>query len=897
MTRTSDATRARRTAKAMSGQRRRAVTRQCDELTGLWGRSAMQRRLAAPVAAGLQRAVVLLDVDAFGLVNQTYGPDAGDDVLRVLGERLRTLAGRHVLSRWQADEFVCLVESVDAVDEAGRLAGLMARCVRDPFHVAGDRLYLTLSAGLADSVTVTQPEMIRAAGAALRSAKLGGRDRAVRYSSDSPMDVAGDLRVVHDLRNGIEHGELRLKYQPMIELETNNVVGVEALVRWERPGVGLLGPAYFIDLAERTGQIVPLGAWIAREACRTAVELSESGQGQCTVSINLSARQLSDPGLVAMLRSAQRDSGAARGAITIEVTETALMHDMSAATITLTHIKGLGMGLDLDDFGTGYSSLLYLKHFPVDRIKIDQSFVGGLGLDAADTAIVASTISLAHSVGVRTVAEGVETPEQLAMLRQMGCDYVQGYLVSPPLDLTELQRWFGEQQHHWKSTPTPAQDRDDAAGQRDEAGGQRDQLGGQRDLAGNRRDQAGDERDQAGGRRDQAGDERDQAGEERDQAGDDRDQAGEARDRVAGRRDEADEARDRAAQARDDEATRRDRSAQRRDRAAEKRDQSALARDVATARGETLPAMLAREGAAADRAGASRDRRAAATQRARALRDRVEARADRGSGARARSQAGGDRTPSLADRGFGASERSYAEVDRTSALADRGAGANERSHAELDRTTSLADRGAGAEERTHAGQDRTTSQADRGASARERNTASKDGLTGAYNRAAGFVELTREIARSVRTQQSLVVAFIDVDHLKALNDARGHAAGDRLLREVANGLRAQLRAHDLVIRYGGDEFVCALSGLTLADAGSRMKRVNDALSLGGEGGSITAGLAALRPGESPQSLVARADADLYERRDVARHVRADLTPAAAVDPVCAITPEAVAPQV
>jgi diguanylate cyclase (GGDEF)-like protein len=206
-------------------------------------------------------------------------------------------------------------------------------------------------------------------------------------------------------------------------------------------------------------------------------------------------------------------------------------------------------------------------------------------------------------------------------------------------------------------------------------------------------------------------------------------------------------------------------------------------------------------------------------------------------------------------------------------LQDRRAGARERNKAELDRDTAQADRGAGASERTQAELDRTTSLADRGASARERECASVDALTGVYLRGAGFVELEREMARATRTRQSLVVAFVDVDHLKAVNDSRGHAAGDRMLLEVANSLTANLRSTDLIIRYGGDEFVCAIPGADMADTVVRLGLVNAVLAQVPEGGSVTAGLALLRPGDSPEVLVARADAALYHERERRRQPR------------------------
>ncbi len=223
---------------------------------------------------------------------------------------------------------------------------------------------------------------------------------------------------------------------------TSRSTGRWALVRWERPGAGLLLPAAFIAEAERTGQIVPLGAWVTRQACEAAVVLAQRASGPHSVSINLSARQLSEPGIVDMLADALQASGCDPGTIVIEVTETAITHDMAAATATLQAMKDLGVGLALDDFGTGYSSLLCLRQFPVDRIKIDRSFVSGLGTDPDSTAIVASTVSLAHSVGVLAVAEGVETLDQLALLRQMGCDFAQGYLFSRPLTFENLEQWL-----------------------------------------------------------------------------------------------------------------------------------------------------------------------------------------------------------------------------------------------------------------------------------------------------------------------------------------------------------------------------------------------------------------------------------------------------------------------
>lgn len=587
---------------------------ECDDLTVLPGRRWLQRRLAESVPEGMGRGVGVLDVDAFALVNQGYGPDAADDVLCELAERLQNLAGSAVLGRWQADEFVCIVDAHDPAAALDELVGRLAAATREAFQVGDEQVRLTMSGGLARTPVVPGAGLLRSATAALDAAKAGGRDRAVWFDPAAhQLSSVGGLRLSNDLHRGIADGELRLHFQPIVALATNDVVGVEALVRWERPGVGLLAPGSFIDVAERTGEIVALGAWVARHACLAAVELAQGAAAPRTVSINISARQLSDPGLVEMLSDALTGTGCPPSNIIVEVTETALLNDIGAATSVLEAIKALGVDLDLDDFGTGYSSLLYLKHFPVDRIKIDQSFVNGLGIDAADTAIVASTIALAHSVGLSAVAEGVETADQLALLRQMGCDFAQGYLLSRPLPLAELQTWLAQhvpsvllprEAHGGGSGATVALDRDKIADRRDQVGDQRDQVGDRRDRAADRRDQVGDRRDQVADRRDQDADRRDQAAD----------------------------------------------------------------RSTTRQRPEANPdglgfLTLAMQEAATDRSRARQDRGIGAGKRMEAAHDRNRALAHRGAGADKRLHAGRDRDRATVNRAASAKEREFASVD------------------------------------------------------------------------------------------------------------------------------------------------------------------------------------------------------------------------------------------
>jgi PAS domain S-box-containing protein/diguanylate cyclase (GGDEF)-like protein len=571
-----------------------------DELTGLPGRRGLQRRLAEPVAGGLARGVAVLDVDAFALINHSYGPDAGDDVLRELARRLQEVAGAAVVGRWQGDTFVYVVDAVVPAVALDELTIMVVAALGTPFLVGGDLLRLTVSAGLVTTELVPAVELLRSAMDALGAAKETGRDRAVWFDAAMRPAPGGGFRLANDLHHGIEQGELRLHFQPIVQLSTNEVIGVEALVRWERPGVGLLAPASFIDVAERTGQIVPLGAWVAQQACRAAVQVAPFSGGPRSVSINVSARQLSDPGLVAMLHSALQESSCPPSSIIIEVTETALMHDMGAATTTLEAIKALGLSLDLDDFGTGYSSLLYLKHFPVDRIKIDQSFVGGLGTDGADTAIVASTIALAHSVGMQAVAEGVETADQLALLHLMGCDFAQGYLLSRPLTFDQL--------HHWLSQYVPARRQPPEA---------QPEGPGSRPSAADQRDQAAEERDRAAEERDRAAEERDQVAEERDQVAEERDQVAEQSEAGVSKK-----ALDRSALARRKAASDRTRAAQ---------DRGAGAGERVRAEADRDSALTDRETSASERVRAEADRDSALTDRETSASERVRAEADRDS--------------------------------------------------------------------------------------------------------------------------------------------------------------------------------------------------------------------------------------------------------------------------
>ncbi len=487
------------------------------------------------MAAGRGRGVAVLEIDALGMIGEVYGPGAGAAVLRELARRLDVVTGEAHLARWRPDVFVWVQDATDPVAVLDELSRAVIAGLREPFEVDGHHLRLAARMGLAASASTPATDLLAAATSALRAAKRPGRDDVVWYSDAMDLEHPSVTQLSAALGHGIAHDELRLHYQPLMDLTEDCVAGVEALVRWERPGVGLLSPASFIDVAERNGQIVALGAWVARAACEAAVHLNTPDLPPLGVSVNVSARQLADPGLIDMLAQVLRDTGCPPSALTIEITETALMVDLEDAVVTLATIKDMGIGLDLDDFGTGYSSLVYLKHFPVDRIKIDRSFVAGLGTNSADTTIVASTIALAHAVGIRAVAEGVETLGQLALLQQMGCDYIQGYLLSRPLDADSLADWLttGDARAHALAGQVPSQG---AAAARPSADGPSAGRGAQSPA--DRRRRTADHRDVVANRRDATADHRDDVADARDDTADHRDAVADRRDAAADARED-----------------------------------------------------------------------------------------------------------------------------------------------------------------------------------------------------------------------------------------------------------------------------------------------------------------------------------------------------------------------
>jgi len=419
-----------------------------DGLTGLPNRFRFLERLGGYVENDDPGSVALLfiDIDNFKVINDSLGHDAGDQLLRVLSERLRSVVrDRDMLGRFGGDEFIVMVRDstggLDPVAIAERLRAEIAK----PIEIDGAELFVTASIGItvADREGLGTAELLRDADAAMYRAKSRGRDCVEVFSPSTHGSSLVNLRTTNELRRGLERGEIVPYYQPVIMLDSGRLVGFEVLARWRHPDRGLLGADKFLPMAEETGLISDVGAAVLRASLAQLGTWLHSGRvgGELSMSVNLSARQLGDSDLVDIVSEALAQSGVPADQLWLEITETALMADVKAASVRLRELRSLGLHLAVDDFGTGYSSLTYLKRFPVEAIKVDRSFVSGLGIDSEDTTIVEAVVKLGHSLGLQVVAEGVETPLQLGRLREIGCERAQGFLFGRPrpADLVEAE--------------------------------------------------------------------------------------------------------------------------------------------------------------------------------------------------------------------------------------------------------------------------------------------------------------------------------------------------------------------------------------------------------------------------------------------------------------------------
>lgn len=410
-----------------------------DALTGLPNRSLLHARAAhilmhtdhQPTSA----VVLHLNIDHFSAINETLGHEAGDQLLRDMAQRLTdTLRPQDIISRMGADNFVILLPGASARDAAQICLRLMTS-VAEPLAVTDQELRLTASIGVAEFPAdgADLAALTQAAESAVHQAKREGRNTVRFFSRDVHDQVRETLMLTRELRWAVEREQLVLHYQPQVDAQTQRLVGVEALVRWQHPEHGLLAPARFIGLAEEAGLIQEIGHWVLQEALRQLAEWRDQGLTVVPIAVNLSAAQFADPSLVGTLRQMLVHYQLPPEWLELELTESVAMQNSDNTIAVMAALKQLGVKLSIDDFGTGYSSLSYLRRFAIDKLKIDRSFVVGLSHDPQDEAIVTGVINLARSLGLHILAEGVETPAQQAVLCRHGCDVLQGYLFGRPM--------------------------------------------------------------------------------------------------------------------------------------------------------------------------------------------------------------------------------------------------------------------------------------------------------------------------------------------------------------------------------------------------------------------------------------------------------------------------------
>ena len=415
-----------------------------DSLTGLPNRTLVLDHLEhARSRGGRQIAVLLLDLDHFKLVNDGFGHAAGDALLVEIAPRLNeALRPQDTIGRLGGDEFVVLLTEIADERVAVEVAERIVAALRRPFLLEGIEHFVTVSIGIAMAAgDRASPEaLIRDADAALYRAKDRGRSRYEIFDRAMRVQTLERLSLENDLRRALDRGQLRVHYQPLVSLRDDSIESIEALVHWEHPRRGLVEPAEFIPVAEESGLIGPIGEWVIYEACRQACEWQAASPDAppLGVSVNLSARQITQRDLPGMVARTLRDTALDPQCLCLEITESVLLDDSEAANKTLRALLSLGVGLVLDDFGTGYSSLAYLTRLPIDGLKIDRSFVEGLGSSARSTAIVTAIVRMAEALSIEVTAEGVETTRQVEELRRLGCLRAQGFHFARPLPAEEI---------------------------------------------------------------------------------------------------------------------------------------------------------------------------------------------------------------------------------------------------------------------------------------------------------------------------------------------------------------------------------------------------------------------------------------------------------------------------
>ncbi len=412
-----------------------------DSLTGLPNRTffleQLERSVSNAVRGGYAAALLFCDLDNFKDVNDAYGHDLGDSLLQAIAWRLNACTRKgDILSRLGGDEFVLLLPRISRDVEILTVARKIIEAMTKPFPVQGQEIFASTSIGVAvipDDGSDVQT-LLKHADLAMYAAKAEGRNRFQFYSEDMNRRIQQRTRLEAGLRRALKLGEFSLVWQPQYSLQDGSLVGVEALLRWHSPELGEISPTHFIPLAEETGLIHPIGAWVLKEVCARASRWQHNRTKPLKVAVNLSGRQFMEPGVIDLVRRTLAETGLDPSWLELEITESILMHDARGAQRTMTALRADGVHFAIDDFGTGYSSLLYLRKYPVSRIKIAREFIQDITTSQNDAAIAGTIIAMANSLSMRALAEGVETREQADFLKKLGCHEVQGFFFSRPLD-------------------------------------------------------------------------------------------------------------------------------------------------------------------------------------------------------------------------------------------------------------------------------------------------------------------------------------------------------------------------------------------------------------------------------------------------------------------------------
>jgi diguanylate cyclase (GGDEF)-like protein len=434
-----------------------------DGLTGLPNRLLFLDRLQQAMAQSTREerlvAIMMLDLDRFKAVNDTLGHSMGDELLKQIANRLRAAVREgDTIARLGGDEFTVLLPGVRSIHDATRVGEKILGLFSEPFVMNSHEIFITPSLGLSlYPFTESIDELLVNADTAMYRAKEAGGNCYEFYSTDMRTTAPRRLLLESSLRRALERGEFIVHYQPQAELDSGRIVGAEALLRWQHPELGLVSPSEFLPVAEETGLILAIGEWVLERVCQQARVWRSQRVPPLRVAINLSARQFYQKDFAHRVITAIARNGLDPRQLELELTEGALMQNTAGTLAILGELHGLGVRLAVDDFGTGYSSLSYLKRFPIDTVKIDRSFVADIARDADDAAIVSAIVAMAHGLGIRTVAEGVETCDQVEFLRKRGCDEIQGYLLGRPMPPGELVRFLGQPPHCVRLAATRAQ--------------------------------------------------------------------------------------------------------------------------------------------------------------------------------------------------------------------------------------------------------------------------------------------------------------------------------------------------------------------------------------------------------------------------------------------------------